>query len=291
MSGSTPAQERDEQLLSIGHQCSSKTCGLVDFLPFKCQHCSLPFCAEHYLPNAHSCEKYDETKFNRVAPSCACNSFSCLGDGVLNRGETMTGPLCNDVISIPPGEDPNIRMERHFTTDCTIMTGKPKAKSKPTCANTKCRKVLISPISCDVRYLALYIFRTVTKLSAQKCKHQFCPQHRFPNTHNCAALSNPSSSKPTNTFSASATNISSQTSAATMSAMAAIKRSLASGPSSSASKAAATARAGAKTLVPVAIASRSTSGSSGSSSSGMTNPFSKTDRYVLSFTFMLCDLS
>ncbi|EIM81591.1 uncharacterized protein STEHIDRAFT_161767 [Stereum hirsutum FP-91666 SS1] len=183
MSGSTPAQERDEQLLSIGHQCSSKTCGLVDFLPFKCQHCSLPFCAEHYLPNAHSCEKYDETKFNRVAPSC---------------------PLCNDVISIPPGEDPNIRMERHFTTDCTIMTGKPKAKSKPTCANTKCRKVLISPISCD------------------KCKHQFCPQHRFPNTHNCAALSNPSSSKPTNTFSASATNISSQTSAATMSAMAAI---------------------------------------------------------------------
>lgn len=76
-----------------------------------------------------------------------------------------------------------------------------------------------------------------------------------------------------------------------MSAMAAIKRSLALGPSSSASKAAATARAGAKTLAPVAIASRSTSGSSGSSSSGMTNPFSKTDRYVLSFPFMLCDLS
>lgn len=71
----TPAQERDQELLSIGHQCSSKTCGLVDFLPFKCQHCSLPFCAEHYLPNAHSCEKYDETKYNRIAPSCACNSF------------------------------------------------------------------------------------------------------------------------------------------------------------------------------------------------------------------------
>lgn len=180
MSGSTPAQERDEQLLSIGHQCSSKTCGLVDFLPFKCQHCSLPFCAEHYLPNAHSCEKYDETKFNRVAPSCACNSFSCLGDGILNRGETMTGPLCNDVISIPPGEDPNIRMERHFTTDCTIMTGKPKAKSKPTCANTKCRKVLISPISCDVRYFAPGLLRIVNNYL-----------HRNANTnsaHNTASL-------------------------------------------------------------------------------------------------------
>lgn len=146
-----PAQEQDQQLLSIGHQCSSKTCNLVDFLPFKCQHCSLPYCAEHYLPSSHSCEKYDETKYNRIAPSCKPYFFVQSRASVLNSRHSNKGPLCNDVVSIPPGEDPNIRMERHFTTDCTVMTGKPKAKSKPTCANPKCHKILISPILCDVR--------------------------------------------------------------------------------------------------------------------------------------------
>ena len=57
-------------LLAVGDQCSAQYCNLIDFLPFKCQHCEHKFCGEHYLPTSHNCEKYDERKHNRVAPSC-----------------------------------------------------------------------------------------------------------------------------------------------------------------------------------------------------------------------------
>ena len=71
-SSATPTPDRDAQLLDIGHQCSLETCLLHDFLPFKCQHCNEPFCSDHYLPDAHKCPKYDETKHNRIAPNCKC---------------------------------------------------------------------------------------------------------------------------------------------------------------------------------------------------------------------------
>ena len=62
--------EPDSQLLEIGKQCSHQSCLLVDFLPFKCQHCELAFCQEHFKVEAHQCPKYDEGKHNRVAPNC-----------------------------------------------------------------------------------------------------------------------------------------------------------------------------------------------------------------------------
>ena len=83
MSGSTTPAERDTQLMEIGKQCSSPTCLLVDFLPFKCQHCAQPFCGDHFLPTAHKCEKYDAAKHDRVAPSCELlyvPSASCCSD-------------------------------------------------------------------------------------------------------------------------------------------------------------------------------------------------------------------
>jgi AN1-like Zinc finger len=70
---------RDEQMLNVGRQCSHPTCHLVDFLPFKCQHCANSFCSEHFKPASHSCAKYDEAKYNRVAPDCEYRPriFSC----------------------------------------------------------------------------------------------------------------------------------------------------------------------------------------------------------------------
>ncbi|KZS93625.1 hypothetical protein SISNIDRAFT_474213 [Sistotremastrum niveocremeum HHB9708] len=139
------------QLLFVGQQCSDKTCHLVDFLPLKCQHCAQPFCGEHFLPQNHSCEKYDVTKFDRVAPQC---------------------PLCNTPIAIPPGEDPNIKMSHHLETSCSSTTGRSSrtTSSTPRCQNVKCKKVLFAPIRCD------------------SCRHQFCAEHRFPNGHNCSSL-------------------------------------------------------------------------------------------------------
>ncbi|KDQ62328.1 hypothetical protein JAAARDRAFT_30226 [Jaapia argillacea MUCL 33604] len=221
--------ERDTTLLSIGTRCSDSRCGLVDFLPFKCQHCSQSYCQEHYLPDKHSCEKYDEAKVNRVAPSC---------------------PLCNTPVAIPPGQDPNIRMEKHINTECSVMTGKSgKTKSSPTCDRARCGKILFAPIRCD------------------KCAHQFCPSHRFPKDHNCSSLSTPSTSKPSasNSSTSLPPNPLAGASAASAAAMAAIKRSIAPSPSTSSPS---------RRQPQSPTTSTSASGSGSQAKSGPSNPFS-----------------
>jgi len=153
MSSPAESAERETQLLSIGKQCSASSCILVDYLPFKCQHCEQSFCGEHFKVESHKCPKYDESKFDRVAPNC---------------------PLCNQPVAIPPNQDPNIRMEQHLTKDCFVMTGKTaQARSVPQCARAKCSKPLYAPIRCN------------------QCKEQFCAQHRFPADHNCTPIPAP----------------------------------------------------------------------------------------------------
>ena len=144
----TPSPEHDQQILAIGRQCSHTSCLLVDFLPFKCQHCAHSFCAEHFKPESHNCPKYDESKYNRVTPDCK----SCLSSTPsASSTRSYLGPLCNEPVPIPPGEDPNIKMERHLTADCSVMTGRShKASSSPKCAKPKCGKVLFAQIQCDV---------------------------------------------------------------------------------------------------------------------------------------------
>lgn len=145
--------EQDTQLLSVGQQCSESSCLLVDFLPFKCQHCSKSFCGEHFLVAAHHCPQYDESKHNRIAPSC-----ESLDLPLAHLFTYIPGPLCNTPVAIPPGEDPNIRMERHISTECSVMTGKSgRTKSQPVCARGKCGKVLYAPIACNVRPAPLFI--------------------------------------------------------------------------------------------------------------------------------------
>ncbi|KAI0322362.1 hypothetical protein OF83DRAFT_798272 [Amylostereum chailletii] len=227
MSGGSSPADRDEHILSVGHQCSSPTCLLVDFLPFKCQHCSKSFCGDHFLPAGHNCDKFDETKFNRVVPDC---------------------PLCNEPVAIPPGEDPNVRMERHLNVDCSVMTGKSRKPKSARCAKGKCGKTLISPIKCD------------------KCNQQFCPQHRFPNTHDCSSLASPA--KPAIPKSASVPQpgkallaATSQVSKAGASAMASVKQSVAAAKPSALTS----ARSDPSPTKP-------------KSSTSMPNLFSKTDR-------------
>ncbi|KIY50370.1 hypothetical protein FISHEDRAFT_39820 [Fistulina hepatica ATCC 64428] len=152
-SSTSSLPQRDEQLLDIGKQCHHPSCLLVDFLPFKCQYCSEAFCQDHYLARDHACPKYDESKHNRIAPSC---------------------PLCNTPVAVKIGQDPNVRMEEHFARECSVMTGKEAKKFAPTCESAKCGKVLYAPIRCD------------------KCRKQFCPRHRFAADHHCTKTSLPS---------------------------------------------------------------------------------------------------
>ncbi|KAG1743164.1 uncharacterized protein EDB91DRAFT_1328492 [Suillus paluster] len=146
----------NEQLLGLGTPCSYPHCSLLDFLPFKCPHCpdSPSFCAEHFHPHCTTAH----ANLDRVAPNC---------------------PLCSVPVAIPPGEDPNVRMERHISRFCEAMnaTGRQRGKGgSKICARGKCGKVLFAPIGCD------------------KCQKEFCPQHRFPKDHTCPSLT--SASKP-----------------------------------------------------------------------------------------------
>ncbi|KAG2126064.1 hypothetical protein DEU56DRAFT_823305 [Suillus clintonianus] len=158
------SNEHEAQLLGLGTPCSYPHCSLLDFLPFKCPHCpgSPAFCAEHFHPHCTTAH----THLDRVAPNC---------------------PLCSVPVAIPPGEDPNVRMERHISRFCEVMnaSGRQQANGgSKICARGKCGKVLFAPIGCD------------------KCHKEFCPHHRFPKDHSCPSLTlhrpnTNSTSKPT----------------------------------------------------------------------------------------------
>ncbi|KAI0789737.1 hypothetical protein C8Q75DRAFT_764734 [Abortiporus biennis] len=236
MSGQgTSSTERDEQLLGIGKQCSAPLCHLVDFLPFKCQHCGQDFCQEHFMPKGHNCDKYDEYKHNRIAPDC---------------------PFCKVPIAIPPGQDPNARLEHHFETDCPVLTGKnSKAKSSPRCARAKCGKVLFSPIRCE------------------KCREQFCPAHRYPDSHSCTSRTTTATPSP----SQSSRNLNAA-SPASAAAMAAIKRTMnstQSSVSSSRGKPDSTTVSASQSKQKVTSVAAKASTSTPKTTS---NPFSATDR-------------
>jgi hypothetical protein len=150
MAFSSSVQDRNNQLLEVGKQCSDPSCLLVDFLPFKCHHCELSFCQDHFKVDAHKCPKYDENKYNRVAPNCMSDPMEpqlCI----LLMGQFLLGPLCSIPVAVPPGQDPNVRMDMHLEKECSVVTGKVKSKSTPICARGNCKKVLFSPIQCNVR--------------------------------------------------------------------------------------------------------------------------------------------
>ncbi|KAH8832994.1 hypothetical protein DL96DRAFT_1458035 [Flagelloscypha sp. PMI_526] len=155
-----PSTEKPSHLLNVGTACSLNSCHLVDFLPFKCQHCTSLYCAEHFHPVKHDCTRFNPLTDDRIAPNC---------------------PACNEPVAIPPDEDPNLRMDSHLA-DCSVITGKvTKKPTRPTCAKKRCTKSLISPIFCT------------------SCGHNFCVSHRFPKDHDCVStISDPNHSGPSN---------------------------------------------------------------------------------------------
>ena len=94
------------------------------------------------------------TSLMRTSTTVSCPTVRVYTFHSLHKDDRFStgylGPLCNEPVPIPPGEDPNIRMERHLNHDCSVMTGKSKSKAAR-CARGKCGKVLVTPIKCDVR--------------------------------------------------------------------------------------------------------------------------------------------
>ncbi|GAA6013715.1 hypothetical protein JCM11491_005068 [Sporobolomyces phaffii] len=143
---------KDQAFLEIGRHCSEQSCRQLDFLPFKCPSCSLPFCASHWRPpSGHSCPSYNPSQFDNRVPSC---------------------PLCSSPVpSASASADPNFAMDAHLERDCVVLhpeRGSSTSKTRDNvCRASKCRTKLIVEMKCD------------------RCGGKFCPTHRYATDHNC----------------------------------------------------------------------------------------------------------
>ena len=77
-----------KQVQDLGTHCSFGQCGRLDFLPIKCDLCSLPFCREHSSYSGHQCANFvekvvspDEDK----APKAPLNPYKCSFENCTNR--------------------------------------------------------------------------------------------------------------------------------------------------------------------------------------------------------------
>ncbi|KLO16000.1 hypothetical protein SCHPADRAFT_901958 [Schizopora paradoxa] len=135
--------------MSVGKQCSASTCQLVDFLPIKCDHCKEPFCSDHFKPESHKCSKWDSSQADRRALECF---------------------VCTKLIAIPPGADPNIRMDEHLSRECPGKPGVVKASTTPICGAPRCQKKLVAQA-----------------IECKDCKKKFCASHYHPASHKCTS--------------------------------------------------------------------------------------------------------
>lgn len=141
------------QMLLLGTQCAESHCLQVDFLPFRCLHCSKSYCQTHYKVEDHKCPEYEEYRHNRVAPDCTHTVISLLRIRRYSLSLLFVqGPFCNVPVAVPPDQDPNIRMELHFEKECAVILGEVPPRPTPRCSKVVCNKVLFSPIACPVRF-------------------------------------------------------------------------------------------------------------------------------------------
>lgn len=113
------------ELPSIGEHCSENTCHQLDYLPMRCDACSLLFCKDHLHYDEHACtSKY---KKDVQVPVC---------------------PLCSKPVPTPKGSSPDTTVSAHIDQDCKSDKAKKKVFSNR-CSKPKCKKKELVPILCD----------------------------------------------------------------------------------------------------------------------------------------------
>ncbi|KAK2941799.1 putative AN1-type zinc finger protein 2A [Blattamonas nauphoetae] len=116
-----------------GLHCSEPTCRQLDFLPIKCNHCGLPFCAEHYDPTRHSCSYSLQPPSDRTVPRC---------------------PLCNQPVYVGLNEDPNIAVNRHIEQGCKLPA---RPSNLIQCTFHGCSEQMHVPLFCPYCHKALCV--------------------------------------------------------------------------------------------------------------------------------------
>jgi len=108
----------------LGKQCCEKSCRQLDFLPMKCDACSLIFCKDHLQYDTHTCAGL--YKKNIQVPVC---------------------PLCNQPIPVSRGSVPDLAVSEHIENNCKVRSKEKVFSNK--CNKSKCKKKELVPCICD----------------------------------------------------------------------------------------------------------------------------------------------
>lgn len=103
----------------VGARCALSSCATLDYLPLRCNHCQLQFCAEHHGHAAHSCRSAPTVPF---VPTC---------------------PICAAPVPATAGLTADAAMARHVDAGCPR-----RARSNKLCAKADCRARDIAPVLC-----------------------------------------------------------------------------------------------------------------------------------------------
>lgn len=70
---------------NTGENCAFDNCKQLDFLPFKCDHCQLTFCKNHFNSESHKCSKpqSDVTLSKEKSPNYVCSKEDCKETSVV----------------------------------------------------------------------------------------------------------------------------------------------------------------------------------------------------------------
>ncbi|KAJ2700171.1 hypothetical protein H4R19_005490 [Coemansia spiralis] len=132
----------------LGVQCHRSDCNELDFLPFRCDYCTHKFCEAHWKVDGHQCPRRDRVVDRRV-PNC---------------------PICQQIVSLGPNEDPDTAVDRHIRTSCGRRrqdAQKPAAKRPTGCVFRKCAE---KPLVID---------------TCPQCAQRFCIKHLHADVHDC----------------------------------------------------------------------------------------------------------
>lgn len=92
---------------NIGAHCQMPYCGLLDFLPFRCESCHGKFCLDHRSETAHNCAKAGAWARARARPTGSTTTPSTTSSkpNILTHEKQCADPACKILIetALTPG--------------------------------------------------------------------------------------------------------------------------------------------------------------------------------------------
>eukprot|EP00999_Lentomonas_sp_LEN2_P003016 NODE_872_length_1140_cov_305.366239_g830_i0.p1 GENE.NODE_872_length_1140_cov_305.366239_g830_i0~~NODE_872_length_1140_cov_305.366239_g830_i0.p1 ORF type:complete len:306 (-),score=2.10 NODE_872_length_1140_cov_305.366239_g830_i0:142-1059(-) len=125
--------------LKIGSHCALPGCRQLDFLPFTCDGCGKTYCLDHRMQAQHECSA--------------------------RTRDALTCELCQQVVPLRRGEDPNKVMDSHISGGC------------------KARKVVPDAPKCPVK--GCKVKHNYVPITCPRCSAVVCVHHRTPEDHSC----------------------------------------------------------------------------------------------------------